>query len=148
MGARSGHGGTVFEETWSNVAGTQTVTNRTFHNTQWTLDKTSRLADVTDSSAGGFERRKLIVRGGTFKFEFIWKDDNIPDTDATLDAGTEGTLRFYLGATTGNKFYKFAAIIESVELVNSQVDVIKGTVSGFVNGAITNPVTGVIPQGL
>jgi hypothetical protein len=97
---------------------------------------------VTDSSAAGWEKRKLIVKGGSFKFDFIFSDDNIPDVDITLDEGDEGQIRFNLGSSTPQKYYQFPAIVETMELVNSQTDVIKGSVSGFINGAVTKAVTG------
>ncbi len=97
---------------------------------------------MTDSSAAGWEKRKLIVKGGSFKFEFIFNDDNIPDTDITLDEGDEGTVRFNLGNSSPQKFYSFPGIVETLEIVNSQTDVIKGSVSGFINGPITDPITG------
>jgi hypothetical protein len=121
-----------------------TVVNKTFHNTQWTLTKTAKLADVTDSSSAGWEKRKIILKGGSFKFEFIFDDANIPDTDITLDEGDEGTIKFNLGSSTPQKFYSFPGIVETLEIVNSQTDVIKGNVSGFVNGPITDPITGAV----
>lgn len=153
--AISGHGGTIVSGAVTYAAGT--VGNgfiptavigptRMFHNTQWSLTKTAKLAEVTDSSSQGWEKRKRIVRGGSWKFEWIWDANNIPDTDLTLDEGNEVRLTFRLGKTAPQKFYQFVGIVETFELVNSQTDVIKGSCSGFVNGPVTNPAPGAVTE--
>lgn len=153
--AVSGHGGTIVSAPLTYTAGTAATgfaptasagATRVFNNTTWTLTKTARLADVTDSSSQGWEKRKRILRGGSWKFEWIWDCNNIPDRDLTLDEGNEVQIRFNLGRTTPQKFYRLNGIIETFELVNSQVDVIKGSCSGFINGPVANPLAGNVSE--
>lgn len=129
----TGHGGTITVD----PSGTPVTFDGI---TEWKLTKTARLADTTHGGTSGWEQRKKILKGGQWSINFIWDSTNIPDTDFTLDQGDEVTLKFLVGDST--KFYSFAAIVETLEIVDNEVsDVVRGTASGFVNGAITDPVT-------
>ncbi len=78
-----------------------------------------------------------MVRGGQFKLELVWDAYNLPDSDVTLDQGDEPVLYFKRGLNAG--YYRFPAIVETLELTDDeQKDVIRGSVSGYVNGPITN----------
>ena len=128
----SGHGGAIIVD--PSGGATQ------FENTDWTLNKTAVLADITDSSTSGYQKKKSIVKGGTFTINGVWDDTTIPDTDVTLDQGDEVTLKLEVGA--GSKFYQFAAIIETLTVTDdNRADVIRYAVTGHVNGTITDPVT-------
>src|SRR5262245_17371412 len=124
-----GHGGTVLvgAATWDGV-------------TKWTLNKKGRLADITHSGTGGVVKRKKTVTDGDGTIEFIWDSDNIPDVDMTFDHGDEFTLKLNVGDS--GKFYQFAAIADMVTIVDDETqDVVRGTATFFVNGAVTDPVT-------
>lgn len=98
------------------------------------------LAETTHSGTAGWQQRKKVVKGGSFSFDFVWDSTNIPDVDCSLEPGDEPTLRFYLGDS--GKFYEFVGIVEKLSIVDDeQKDVVRGTCSGFVNAAITEPVT-------
>lgn len=111
-----------------------------FHVSLWRLQKTARLVETTDSSTAGVERWSTVVTGGIVTFEFVWDADNIPDTDVTLDAGDSVSMTLNIGASA--KTYAFTALVETLEIVDDNVnDVIRGTGTARVNGAITAPVT-------
>ncbi len=103
--------------------------------TKWELTKNAVLTEITHSGSMGWQQRKAIVRGGQFTLEFVWDANNCPDSDVTLDAGDEPVVALKRGANAG--YYQFAAIVESVKLVDdNQKDVIRGTISGFTNSPI------------
>lgn len=117
-----------------------TVGGTDFHISEWRLTKTARLAEVTNSGSAGQAKWKKTVVEATWSCQLPWDSENIPDTDVSLDVGDEVTIAFYCGDST--KFYSLPGITESVEVVNNvQNDVVRATVSGKANGAITDPVT-------
>ncbi len=148
----SGNGGTVtVYNSQRNANGSVTPADAnkqifyTFQGVQnWTLTKTAVLTEITHSGSQGFQQRKQVVRGGQFKLAFVWDANNVPDSDVTLDQGDEPNISLKRGLNKG--FYQFPSIIETCEIVDDQMkDVIKGNISGYVNGPIVNSI--VRPQG-
>ena len=128
----SGHGAAIIVD--PSGAATQ------FEDTDWTINKTGVHADITDSSTAGYQKFKGIVKGGTFTINGVWDDTTIPDTDVALDMNDETTIKFEVGS--GSKFYQFAAIIETLTVTNdNRADVVRYSISGKINGSITDPVT-------
>lgn len=124
----SGHGGYI------TVGGTRLDV------TEWQLNKTARLAEVTNSGSGGVVKRHKIVEDAQFTIQVPWDSENIPDTDISLDVGDEPALVLYVGDS--GKTYSFTGIVESVQpVVNNQNDIVRMTVTGYANGVVTDPVT-------
>lgn len=144
----SGNGGTVtvYNSTrnanGSVTAGAITGTPYTFNGvTNWTLTKTGVLTEITHSGSQGCQQRKLVVRGGQFKLAFVWDANTVPDSDVTLDQGDEPVIKLKRGLNAG--YYRFPAIVETCEIVvDQQKDVVRGSISGYINGPITNIVSG------
>lgn len=100
---------------------------------------------MTDSSGQGWQKHKRVVKGGTWSFDFVLDTSNLPDTDVGLVQGDEIVIRFNVGASSPQKFYRFAAIVEAVKLsVDQSKDVVRGTVGGKINGPVTYPTTGAV----
>ncbi len=105
--------------------------------TKWDLTKSAVLTEITNSGSRGWQQRKAVVRGGQFSIDFVWDANTVPDGDVTLDAGDEPLIAFKRGANAG--YYEFPGIVETMKLTDdNQKDVLRGTVSGFVNGPIYN----------
>lgn len=106
----------------------------------WSMTRTARLADTTASDSSALERRQKTVTGGTFQCKCLWDSTAIPDTDLSLQAGDEHTLKFYAGDS--GKFYSFAGIIENHTTdVDNQTGVVTFNLTGYANGTITEPLT-------
>lgn len=102
--------------------------------TDWEVERTSRLADVTTSCSGG-ELRKGILGGGTWTFNAPWDDTITPESLGLVEMAELGDMRFYLGES--NLMLQFSGIVERVRYVNNAAnDVVRLTVSGFVQGTI------------
>lgn len=145
----SGHGGTVTVFNSSRnatngvvTAGTAGGTPYTFSGiTKWELTKQAVLTEITHSGSGGWQQRKAIVRGGQFSLEIVWDANTVPDSDVSLDQGDEPVVKLKRGANAG--YYRFPAIIESLKITDDQQkDVLRAAIQGFVNGPISNVVSG------
>ncbi len=109
--------------------------------TKWEMTRNAVLTEITHSGSGGCQQRKAVVRGGQFTLDFVWDANNCPDFDVTLDAGDEPLIALKRGANAG--YYQFPAIVESMKLTDdNQKDVLRGTVSGFINGPVYGKTVG------
>ncbi len=109
--------------------------------TKWELTVKANLAETTHAGSLGWEQRKSVTRGGQFTLDFVWDANNVPDSDVTLSAGDEPVVKLKRGANAG--YYRFPSIVETMKLTDDEVkDVMRGTISGYVNGPITNVVSG------
>lgn len=104
----------------------------------WEAERTSRLADVTVSNSGG-EKRKKVLGGGTWTFNTPWDETQTPESVGLREGAELGDMRFFLGGS--GLMLQFAGIVERVRIVsNATNDVVRLTVSGFVQGTIPDPV--------
>ena len=130
MSFHTGHGGGVVVD-GTTILGVQ----------EWQFTKTARLAETTNAESGGIANWLKVLVEAAGSANIVWEDTQVPDTDVTLDAGDSITaLRLDVGDTA--KFYSFAAIVESLQMTNNNLnDAVKFTVNWWSNGAITDPVT-------
>lgn len=108
--------------------------------TEWRLRKTARLAEAITSASGG-EQRVNVLRGGQIQFNVPWNATagQTPETRGFTE-GSTGQVGLILG--NGVLWYVFLYIIESVEIIsNTTNDVIRLTISGYVQGTVPNPTT-------
>jgi len=126
----------------TNAAGAPTGVGYVFNGvTKWELTRSAVLAEITHSGSLGEQQRKAVVRGGQFSLDFVWDANNCPDSDVSLDAGDEPMIKLKRGGNAG--YYRFPAIVETMKLTDDQAkDVLRGTISGYVNGRVTNVVSG------
>jgi hypothetical protein len=124
---------------WSSQGGDVKLTAAvTIPVADWEAERTSRLADVTVSSSGG-ERRKKVLGGGTWTFNCPWDDVATPESLGLREGAELTDVRLFLGGS--GLMLQFAGIVERVRLVsNATNDVVRLTVSGFVQGTIPDPV--------
>jgi hypothetical protein len=103
----------------------------------WEAERTSRLAETTVSTSGG-ERRKKVLGGGTWTFNCPWDDSQTPESLGLREGAELADMRLFLGESS--LMLQFAGIVERVRYVsNATNDVVRLTVSGFVQGTIPDP---------
>lgn len=102
------------------------------------LRKLARLADTTNSSTGGGEQRKKVVKGGQLNAEVFWDSANTPET-LGIDEGEEWTAALYLGDST-LKHNSCTFITESLEVTGcDQNGVVRYALSAFHQGILPDP---------
>ena len=132
MAFRAGYGGELIED--------PDGTPVTFHVGQWSIQQTGENAVTTNSSSTGWRGRTHVIKDWTFSCELPLDEDVHPETDVSFAIGDSVTIKFMLGA--GAKFYQGTAIITGVNTVNNNdADVVRASITGEGNGALTPPVT-------
>ncbi len=121
----------------------------------WTLTKTNRLTEITNSGSLGYAEYFPGVTEGSGSFNALWDSENIPDEgntenaspgdplfgpdeSGTLEVGALVVLTLKIGDS--GKTYVMNARIESLAVtVNAVTDVVKFACNFKTSGVITDP---------
>jgi hypothetical protein len=104
----------------------------------YTFDKTASLADIGNSTSGGFELSKRIRRGGKLTATVLWDSGAIPET-VGIDSGDEFTADLYIGES-GKYYHSVPLISESLSVLGcTQDNVVTYQLTARANGTIPDP---------
>lgn len=119
---------------WSGLGGYVVVTTPTTNSTRldvskWTLRKTSRLVENTNSGsvATNFE---AVVPNYEWTIEVPWDSVNIPDTNVGLVEGAKVTIQFFTGASGLSQILVDTSVESNEEVDDDANDIIRETISG------------------
>lgn len=114
---------------WSGLGGYMVVGATRLDINKWTLRKTARLVENTNSGSVA-TNFNAVVPHYEWTVEVPWDSVNIPDTDVGLVEGAQVTITFYTGAS-GKYQTLVATTVESNEEVDDDAnDIIRETISG------------------
>jgi hypothetical protein len=127
---------------WSGVGGEvrftpdETGVEITVNNTEWSKDRSNRLAEVTNAQSGGNSKYIASVNDQDGTFTVVWDSDAEPESVGLIE-GALGVLKEYLGASGSGK--EQDVIIGKLSFkVNTQNGAIMYTVTYKGNGPITD----------
>jgi hypothetical protein len=106
---------------WNGVGGHMTLAATNFAVIDWSLDKSSRLAEVTNSGSAGVAQYIAGVKEYSGTTNIVW--DSTSHVETVALEGASVTLKLYLGSST--YYYTLTALIEKISpRVNTRQDAI------------------------
>ena len=97
---------------WSGNGGKVTKSSTDINVKEWTLQKSTRLADITHSGSSGWAIFKGTVKEASGTVKASWDSTQLPEATLSMDVGAEVALTLVLGGST--KTFTFTAVIETL----------------------------------